>query len=144
MTGARVDVHHHFLTAYCRDALKDAGLSPPDNMGETPEWSAREALDFCDRLGIGTAFLSISSPGVHFGDDAAARGLARRTNEDAARLAAEHPGRFGVFAVTPSPSLRCPTSAARSTRSATRLTRWARTGSYSKQNSAASTWATRS
>ena len=104
MTG-RVDVHHHFLPEYYRDALRDAGLSPPDNMGETPDWSVGAALETCDRLGIGTAFLSISSPGVHFGDDAAARRLARRTNEDAARLAAAYPGRFGWFAITPLPDI---------------------------------------
>lgn len=104
MSG-HVDVHHHFLPEHYRDALKDAGLSPPDNMGEAPDWSERLALDTCDRLGIGTAFLSISSPGVHFGDDAAARRLARRTNEDAARLAAAHPGRFGWFAITPLPDI---------------------------------------
>jgi hypothetical protein len=34
-----------------------------------------------DRLGIERAYLSISSPGVHFGDDVEARALARRVNE---------------------------------------------------------------
>lgn len=40
-----------------------------------------------DQLGIRTAMLSISSPGVHFGDDMAARTLARRLNETGAELA---------------------------------------------------------
>jgi hypothetical protein len=54
-----------------------------------------------DRLGIETAFLSISSPGVNFGDDVAARTLARQINEEGARLVREYPGRFGFFASTP-------------------------------------------
>jgi hypothetical protein len=58
-----------------------------------------------DRHGIETALLSMSSPGVHFGDDALARRLAREVNEDAARLAVDHPGRFGFFVSLPLPDV---------------------------------------
>jgi predicted TIM-barrel fold metal-dependent hydrolase len=58
-----------------------------------------------DRLGIETAFVSISSPGVNFSGPKQARELARQTNEDAAQLAARYPGRFGFFAVTPLPDV---------------------------------------
>ena len=105
MSPSRVDVHQHFLPDYYRAALADAGLSPPDGMAATPEWSPESALAMLDRLAIATAFLSISSPGVHFGDAAAARRLARRTNQDAAALAKAYPGRFGFFAVTPLPDV---------------------------------------
>jgi hypothetical protein len=80
----RIDVHQHFLPTFYLDALKQAGLSPPDGMPITPEWSETKALAMLDKLGIKTAFLSISSPGVHFGNDEAARS---RANEEAARLA---------------------------------------------------------
>jgi hypothetical protein len=48
---------------------------------------------------------SIAAPGVHFGDRAEARALARRCNEFAARLVADHPQRFGSFAVLPLPDV---------------------------------------
>jgi predicted TIM-barrel fold metal-dependent hydrolase len=45
----------------------------------------------------------VSAPGVHFGDDAPARELARRCNEASAELVARHPNRFGFFAILPMP-----------------------------------------
>ena len=54
-----------------------------------------------DRPGIAKAYLSISSPGVNFGDDQAANNLARRYNDEGARLKRAHPDRFGFFACAP-------------------------------------------
>ncbi|MEV5716884.1 amidohydrolase family protein [Amycolatopsis mediterranei] len=93
-----IDVHAHFVTdSYVREATA-AGHAHPDGMARWPTWSAAEHLELMDRHGIETALLSMSSPGVHFGDDAAARRLAREVNQEAAGLAARHPGRFGFFA----------------------------------------------
>ncbi len=58
-----------------------------------------------DRNGIAAALLSVSAPGTHFGDDAAARDLSRRCNEASAELAALHPDRFGFFASLPLPDV---------------------------------------
>ncbi|MGC9496492.1 amidohydrolase family protein [Streptomyces sp. WG7] len=100
-----VDVHAHFVTeSYVRRA-KAAGHELPDGVPAWPSWSAEAHLALMDRNGIRTSILSVSSPGVHFGDDTAARGLAREVNEDAARTAAEHPGRFGFFASLPLPDV---------------------------------------
>ncbi|MEU5264402.1 amidohydrolase family protein [Amycolatopsis sp. NPDC021455] len=97
MTGL-IDVHAHFVTdSYVRQATA-AGHAYPDGMARWPTWSAEEHLELMDRHGIETALLSMSSPGVHFGDDVLAGRLAREVNEDAARLVADHPGRFGFFA----------------------------------------------
>jgi predicted TIM-barrel fold metal-dependent hydrolase len=74
-------------------------------MAGWPTWSVRDHLDLMDRNGIGTAMLSLSSPGVHFGDDKAARLLARRVNEYTAELARDHPGRFGTFVSLPLPDV---------------------------------------
>ncbi|GAB3935914.1 amidohydrolase family protein [Kribbella albertanoniae] len=105
MTAPFVDVHAHFVTpSYIREATA-AGHVHPDGMDQWPVWSAEAHLELMDRHGIDTALLSMSSPGVHFGDDAAARRLARQVNEDAAGLAAEYPGRFGFFASVPLPDV---------------------------------------
>ena len=102
---SRIDVHAHFVPDFYRQALTAAGLTRPDGISAIPPWSAEEALDTMDRLQVTRSCLSISSPGVHFGDDAAAADLARRCNEEAAELAARHPGRFGWFASVPLPDV---------------------------------------
>ena len=48
---------------------------------------------------------SISTPGVHFGDDAAARTLARQVNEYLAGIRHDRPDRFGAFAALPLPDV---------------------------------------
>jgi predicted TIM-barrel fold metal-dependent hydrolase len=76
-----------------------------DGIAGLPKWSPEAALTLMDRLGVGVAILSISSPGVHFGDDAAARALARRVNEEGVRLQKSYGGRFGQFASLPLPDV---------------------------------------
>ena len=98
-----VDTHHHVVPPfYFEEAEQDGeltgGLTPPP-------WSAERALEFMDDLGIDSAITSISTPGVHLGDDARARNLARRCNEFAAELVAEYPARFGGFAILPLPDV---------------------------------------
>jgi hypothetical protein len=97
----RIDVHSHFIPPVYRAALEAHGRAQPDGIAKLPEWSITEALAAMDRLNISTAFLSISSPGVYFGDDSAARILSRQVNEEAANLAKTYRGRFGFFAATP-------------------------------------------
>ncbi|WP_232668119.1 amidohydrolase family protein [Pseudonocardia sp. TRM90224] len=101
----RIDVHVHFVPDFYRAALVEAGLSRPDGIKAIPPWSAEEALATMDRLHVSRSYLSISSPGVHFGDDAAAAALARRCNEEAAELTAHHPERFAWFASVPLPDV---------------------------------------
>ncbi|MFI8191563.1 amidohydrolase family protein [Streptomyces sp. NPDC085946] len=100
-----LDVHAHFVTdSYVRQA-RDAGHALPDGVPAWPTWSAEAHLDLMDRCGIRTSMLSISSPGVHFGDDTAARRLAREVNEAGAGTVRAHPGRFGLFASLPLPDV---------------------------------------
>lgn len=100
-----LDVHAHYLPPAYREAAIAAGHSQPDGVTALPEWEAGAHVALMDRLGIGASLLSISSPGVHFGDDAAARALARQVNEDGCRARAAHPGRFGVLASLPLPDV---------------------------------------
>ena len=70
-----------------------------------PPWSRASALSFLDDAGIDVAVTSISTPGVHTGDDTAARVLARRCNELAAEMTRDRPDRFGGFACLPLPDV---------------------------------------
>jgi 6-methylsalicylate decarboxylase len=105
MTQRRIDVHFHYLPSFYRDTLIAEGFSHADGIASLPDWSEAQMLETMDRLDIEHAYLSISSPGVHFGDDATARALARRVNEEGARLKAAHPGRISFFASTPLPDV---------------------------------------
>lgn len=100
-----IDVHAHFIPDAYRAAAIAAGHARPDGMPAIPAWSEQEMLAMMDRQRIRTALLSISSPGVHFGDDVAARKLARAVNLEGARLKATHPGRFGFLASLPLPDV---------------------------------------
>ena len=103
----RIDVHAHYLPEIYQQAVAAAGpgYNPPDGIPALPKWDIDAALGMMERLNIRTAMLSISSPGVHFGNDAAARTLARQVNEEGAKAAADHPGRFGLFASLPLPDV---------------------------------------
>ncbi|OIJ63456.1 amidohydrolase family protein [Streptomyces mangrovisoli] len=102
---ALVDVHAHFVTDGYVAAARSAGVEHPDGMPGWPTWSAEQHVDLMDRAGIETSYLSVSSPGVHFGDDGRARALAREVNGFAAAVRAEHPRRFGHFANLPLPDV---------------------------------------
>ena len=100
-----IDLHHHILPpAYMAEA-RDRVVA--QYQGTLPaavaSWTPQEALAEMDRSGVATAIVSISTPGVWFGDKVAARRLARTCNEYAARLVRDHPGRFGFFAAVPLP-----------------------------------------
>src|SRR6201999_2928433 len=68
-------------------------------------WSKESALSYMDDAGTDIAITSISTPGVHMGDDAAASDLAKRVNEIGAGLIQERPDRFGGFAALPLPDV---------------------------------------
>ncbi len=103
MTQQLIDVHSHFVTDEYVAAAKAAGHVHPDGMHDFPSWDAVTHLKLMDEWGVRTAMLSVSSPGTHFGDDQAARTLARQVNEFGAAVAREHAGRFGHFASLPLP-----------------------------------------
>ncbi|MFE1150427.1 amidohydrolase family protein [Streptomyces albidoflavus] len=100
-----VDVHAHFVTDGYVAAARSAGIDHPDGMPGWPSWSVEEHLALMDRAGIDRSYLSASSPGVHFGDDAAARTLAREVNTFGAGVRDAHPDRFGHFASLPLPDV---------------------------------------
>jgi predicted TIM-barrel fold metal-dependent hydrolase len=75
------------------------------NPAQLLDWSPAVAIEEMDRHEVATAITSISTPGIWFGDVAAARSLARACNEYAAGMARDYPGRFGNFAAIPLPDV---------------------------------------
>jgi len=96
-----IDVHYHYSSPMYREVLRPMGT------GQTPiiEWDDRKAVEDMDRYGVEVSMLSISEPGVHFGDDAKARALARDCNEYGVSLMQKYRGRFGLFAILPLPDV---------------------------------------
>ncbi|BDB28675.1 amidohydrolase (plasmid) [Cupriavidus sp. P-10] len=101
----RIDVHAHYIPDQYRNALEAAGQGKPSGMPAIPPWSVERHLGMMDQVDIATAMLSISAPGLHFGDDAAARRLARYCNEEGAKAVQAYPARFGLFAALPLPDV---------------------------------------
>jgi predicted TIM-barrel fold metal-dependent hydrolase len=100
-----IDFHAHFLTDRYLAEARAAGIAHPDGMPGWPTWSADGHLALMAKTGIAKALLSISSPGVHFGDDRAARLLAQHVNDEAHRIQRSDPKRFGFFAALPLPDV---------------------------------------
>ena len=95
-----IDIHHHFLPAPFVQALAKAG-HPAAAEALALDWSPESSLAMMDRAGIETAIVSISLPGASFAGAADPATLARQSNEYAARMIADYPGRFGAFASLP-------------------------------------------
>jgi predicted TIM-barrel fold metal-dependent hydrolase len=95
----RIDVHHHIAPPTWLDALKKAKLDTPPVV----KWSPEQSLEDMDKGGVATAMTSPTTPQVGFLPAADAARVAREANEYARKMADDHPGRFGVFAMLPMP-----------------------------------------
>jgi predicted TIM-barrel fold metal-dependent hydrolase len=97
----RIDIHQHFVSPAVLAEVTRRNVGNA-NMRR---WTAALAIEEMDRSSTATAVLSLTRPGVWFGDVALARTLARESNEYAARLVADQPKRFGLFAILPLPDV---------------------------------------
>ena len=93
--GGRIDIHSHMTPPLL---LQTVGA---EALGGFAKWTPEQALAAMDQSGVSTGILSVPP---HY-DPMTVDRIARGCNEWAARLAADHPGRFGVFAFLPLPHI---------------------------------------
>ncbi|MDA1184395.1 MAG: amidohydrolase family protein [Acidobacteria bacterium] len=99
--GGRIDVHHHFSPPAWIAEVAGRPLLNPAN----PRWTPEQSIEDMDRGGAAAAMISITNPGLYFGDAAVTRRLARACNEYGAELVQRFPTRFGLFAAMPLPDV---------------------------------------
>lgn len=96
-----VDLHHHFAPPAWVTDVRGKPLLQPANT----RWTAEQSLEDMERGGVAASVVSITNPGLWFGDPAQARRLARASNDFGATLMRDHPSRFGLFAAMPLPDV---------------------------------------
>ena len=100
-TPFRVDVHHHiYPPGYIAASARHTRMIPL-----MTDWTPQHSLEQMDLAGIRTSMLSITTPGLWWGDAAESRQIARLSNEYAAGMMRDHPGRFGSYAAVPLPDI---------------------------------------
>ena len=110
-----IDVHHHYAPpGWLKVLAEQDALNVEPWMG----WTPAKAIEAMDRAGVQTSYSSITVPGIYFaegfGNQQAPPGakfkndipaMAREANEFGARMKADYPGRFGIWASLPLPDV---------------------------------------
>lgn len=99
----RIDVHHHYLPPDYALLLRDKGIRPGGI--PLPRWAAALSSKVMAANDVETAIVSLSTPGVWFGDVGESRRWARRVNTFGAGLVADNPRGFGFFATLTLPDV---------------------------------------
>jgi predicted TIM-barrel fold metal-dependent hydrolase len=97
----RIDIHHHFAPPAWVAEVKGRPLLQPANTTWTPE----KSIEDLDRAGSAAAVISITNPGLWFGDNQTTNRIARACNEYGGNLVQRYPKRFGLFAAMPLPDI---------------------------------------
>ncbi len=98
--AARIDVHHHLVAPRFLPSLREMGVLTPHLASIMNE---KNALEDMDKAGVTLAINSSTLPEQIKGE--ARRAYSRENNEYMARLVADYPGRFGMFANLPLPDV---------------------------------------
>ncbi len=98
----RIDVHHHIWPPEYMTREHDRVLAVTSNVASL-QWTPAHSIEEMDKVGIATSIVSISTPGIWFGDVSEGRSLARLSNDYAATMVRDYRNRFGFFAALPLP-----------------------------------------
>ena len=109
----RICVHHHYGPPMWMKVLAEADAL---NVEPWKDWTPAKAIESMDKAGVRTSISSITVPGIYFwegfGNQQAPPGaklkndvvaMARDANEYGAKMKADYPGRFGIWASLPLP-----------------------------------------
>jgi predicted TIM-barrel fold metal-dependent hydrolase len=96
-----IDIHHHFAPPAWVAEVKGRPLLQAANT----TWTPAKSIEDMDRGGVAAAVVSITNPGMWFGDLAVTRRVARACNDYGAKLVQDYPNRFGLFAAMPLPDV---------------------------------------
>ena len=94
-----MDVHSHILTPGFVAALEQEGRLMEEGF-PLPQYDVESHLKWMDEAGVETSVLTLAAPQPKSAD------VVRATNEEAARIKHEHPGRFLFCAALPLPNVQ--------------------------------------
>lgn len=98
MAQGVTDVHSHIITPEFLSALEGEGRLQDEGF-PLPQYDAKAHLRWMDEAGVQTSVLTLAAP------QPTSANVVRSTNEAAARLKTEHPGRFLFCAALPLPDV---------------------------------------
>ena len=98
MAQGVMDVHSHIITPGFVSALESEGRLMEEGF-PLPKYDVESHLQWMDEAGVETSVLTLAAPQPSSAD------VVRATNEEAARIKREHPGRFMFCAALPLPDV---------------------------------------
>ena len=99
----RIDVHHHVWPPIYFKVESERMAGTVIGWDVVSKWTPAMSVEAMDRNGVALTVNSVSTQHVHPDDAGGDAAFARECNEFNARLAADHKGRFGSFALLPLP-----------------------------------------
>ena len=93
-----IDVHSHVIPAEYLSALKEENKLMDEGF-PLPKYDVERHLNWMDEAGVETSVLTLAAP------QPSSAAIVRQTNEVAARIKKEHPGRFMFCAALPLPNV---------------------------------------
>ncbi len=100
-SARRIDIHHHFSPPQWIAAVRGRELLNPGNLS----WTAERSIEDMDKGDVAASIITVTNPGLWFGDKAQTNKLARDCNDFGAKLVQQHPTRFGLFCALPLPDV---------------------------------------